>query len=244
MHRGSNTKVAYGHREGWRAKYMDARTISLGMWVTGFDDDGLPTAMGPERKFNQNLMNLQSLFWRDEQQQFTLTKRWKDPVSGTVLSASTLAELTSDLVPEMRGPYSARLVVDLWLADPLFYGPDVNVAIPMNTPTVVNNPGTAKTSKMLLEFNGILGNGKLTNQTFTPDIWVQVGFAIAGGDAITLDVQEMTAIRTSDSANLIGAVTRSGSRSWMRLAPGANTLELTATSGSGTVDLTYAPAYL
>jgi hypothetical protein len=58
-----------------------------------------------------------------------------------------------------------------------------------------------------------------------------------------VDVAAASAFRTSDGANLIGAVTHSGSRSFMRLLRGANLLTLAAT-GAGYVTVAYRPPRL
>jgi hypothetical protein len=52
-----------------------------------------------------------------------------------------------------------------------------------------------------------------------------------------------TVVRASDSANLIGAVTHSGSRAWMGLLRDNNTLVLTADGGAGHAVVRHKPAY-
>lgn len=243
-HRGSDVPVAYARGQRHRDKYADSRHVVLGMWVTDWGPDGGPTSIGPERQFTKNMQDLRSLVWRENAQQVALTKRWKDPATGTVVAATAMAELSGDLAATQVGPYSARLVADMLLSDPIFYGPAETVTLAVGTPVTVTNAGDARTTKILLAFDGILSNPTVTNSTLDPDLLVKVGSAIAAGDTITLDVEEFTAVRESDDANMVGTVTRSGGRQWMALASGANTLTLTASSGTGTATLTYSPAYL
>ena len=241
--RGDDTSIAYRRGKQWRRKYVDSRTETLGMWVTGMLPDGTKPPNGLERQFHQNMTTLQNLLWHDGERQVVLTKKWVDPLTGTVLSANALAE-PQDWIPEMQGPYSAKMTVDFLLADPYYYGPLVDVSIPFDTDTPIAVAGDVATSRMTLTFNGDLANPILTNSTPEPDVWVRIGSEIASGDEVLLNVEDFVAVRQSDDANVVGSVTRSGARNWMRLWPGSNTLRLTATSGSGTVDLSYAPAYL
>jgi hypothetical protein len=221
---------------------MEARTIPLGMWVIAEESDGTALTVSREQKFNANMEALQTLLWKPKGEQVTLTKRWRDSISGAVVSATALAEVTSDLVPEMKGPYSGKFVVDFYLADPLFYGEAEDLTLVVGVPNTFLYPGNVVTSKITMDFNGILSNAQVDN--LTHNIWVKLGSSVASGDTVHLDVPDMTAVRTSDDANLIGAVTRSGSRQWMEVRPGYNELKLTATSGAGNLDLIYTPAYL
>ena len=241
--RGGNVPVAYKRGQVWRPKQVDQHALPLGMWVTGKNTDGTQPLEGMERKVHENMTALQGLTWNDGTRQVELTKKWHDPDTGVLMEATALAE-PQPWEPEMRGPHSAKMVIDFLLAEPYFYGPVQALTIPLNTATPVVVAGDVPTSRITLNFNGQLTTPILTNATPQPDVWVKVGSAIASGDDVFLDVEEYTAARVSDSANLVGAVTRSGARNWMALLPGTNTLTLTASAGAGTVDLTYAPAYL
>lgn len=233
--RGDNTTLAYRPGSRHEAKTPDARVLPLRMWVTSLLDTAVEAGV-PDEQYEANLRALRTLFWRDDAAQVPLTKRWRE--GGSVVSATAQVELVSDMAPTMSGPYVGSLDVDLLLADPWFYQTQLTQAVPLSgTPTVVTNTGDARTTGYgcQLEFIGPLTNPQLTNGS----VWVKVGTAIATGDKVTLDLWDWTAIRDGDGANLIGAVQHSGARQWMPLEIGANSLVLSASSGSGSVNVKY-----
>lgn len=242
-HRGDDVVIAFQHGALHQRKHLEARTISLGMWVNGFGSTGAPTALGLERQFNANMKALQALFFREFADQITLTKRWKDPATGAVVSASAKATLVSAFEPEMQGPHAARVSVELRLTDPFFYAPEVLQEL-TTAGSTFSVAGDVSTSKIRLVYNGALVNPEIVNSSLVPALSLRVGLGIANGDTVTLEVADFSAARASDSANVVGSVTRSGSRSWLRLRPGSNTLSLTVSGGSGTVSIFYRPAYL
>lgn len=231
-YRGDDIQLAYRPGARHEEKQVDTRLLSLQMWVNDTKIDATATTSRDET-YEANLRTLRSLFWKDDGAEILVTKRWRE--GGSVKSAAGLASLASDLAPAMIGPYAGSFGVDLLMANPWFYEAVVTSTLVKDTPQVVTNTGDARTTGYggSIEFIGPLTNPKITNGT----IWVQVGLAIATGDKVTLDLWDWTAIRDGDDANVIGAVTHSGARQWMPLAKGANTLELTATSGTGTAVL-------
>jgi Phage tail protein len=241
--RGDDIQYAYRPGRDWRAKTPDSRVISLAMWVVGIDPDTSLPGADQGTQWNENWRSLRNLFWTPRGQ-VALTRRVK--YESGIQTTTALASLAGSMEPTMTGRTRANFVVDLLLSDPFFYGSSITVNVPRSTPTIVANPGDDVVAyrNFSLTFNGPLTNPKLTNATSDPDVWVKVGAAIASGDSVTLDVGEFTATRTSDSANLVGGVTHSGSRTWLGLIPGDNTLTLTSDSGTGTVDVTFAAPYL
>lgn len=234
QYRGDDTVMAYRPGARHEDKQVDNRIIPLQMWVNSSKDDG-STPMLRDEQYEANLRALRNLMWRDDGAEFSITKRWRE--GGAMKQATAMASLASDLAPAMKGPYAGSIGVDLLLANPWFYEPVQTVTLVKDTPQVVTNPGDARTNGYggTIEFIGPLTNPKVTNGS----VWVQVGLAIATGDKVTLDMWEWTAVRDGDSANVIGAVTHSGARQWMPLTKGSNTLELTATSGTGTAVLKF-----
>lgn len=233
--RGDNTTLAYRPGSRHEAKTADARILPLRMWVSSLLDTGVE-ALVRDEQYEANLRALRGLFWRDDAAQVPLTKRWRE--GGAILSATALVELVSDMAPTMAGPFTGSLDVDLLLADPWFYTAQQTVNVPVSgTPTVVNNTGDARTTGYgcQLEFVGPLTNPQLTNGS----VWVKVGTSIATGDKVTLDLWDWTALRDLDGANLIGAVQHSGARQWMPLEIGANSLVLSVSSGTGSVNVKY-----
>lgn len=227
--RGEDTVMAYRPGARHEEKGIDSRILPLQMWVNDSEISGGAVTYR-DQEYEKNLRTLRSLFWKDDGAEFTITKRWRE--GGTVKSASGLGSLASDFAPAMIGPYAGSVGVDVYMANPWFYEPLVTTTLVKDTPQVVNNTGDARTNGYdgTIELIGPLTNPKITNGT----IWVQVGLAIATGDKVTLDLWNWTATRDSDDGNVIGAVIHSGARQWLPLAKGANTLELTATSGTGT----------
>lgn len=243
-HRGDDKTVTYRHGSVWRKKYLDSKTESLGMWVDGTDENGAISAIGQERQFNKNMSDLRDLLFREFSEQVSLTKRWRDPDTGEVMAATAKAELDSDFAVAMMGPYAAKLVVDFRLAEPFYVGEMQSLTVSPGTPEVADVAGDISTDMIMLTFNGALANPEIINSTPSPNSRLRVGGAIASGDSVVVDVRKMMATRTSDSANLIGAVNRSGQPQFMILRKGENLLTLEATSGTGSVTVDYHPLYL
>jgi len=243
--RGDNSEVAYRRGGSWRQKTPEQRVITLAMWVQGTDSNGNVTGMGQRAQFRENIRAIKQLFWNDRGVEVALKKKWLHTDGTTVKSATAQAQLVNDLAYDMQGEFSAVIAVDLLLADPFFYGVEVTQAVPYQTTpwTSFVAEGDAITNKVKLEFNGALTNPTLTLSDPTPDVFVTAGVNIIGGDKLTLDCDLYTAIRTSDSANLIGVVAHSGSRQWMFVQPGTNTMLLTGSAGSGTCSVKYQPAF-
>jgi hypothetical protein len=243
--RGENSKVSYRNGNIWMPKTPDSRTIPIGMWISGRGTDGEITAIGKERQFHKNMAELQNLLYTYGRRQVKLTKRWYDPGTDEVVSASTMAEVRDGLAPKIEpGGIAARMVVNFDLADPYFYGEAETATLVKDVQQTITVKGDVPTIRIAVEFYGALGNGKVTNFTPNPDHWVQVGSSIATDDSIFLDTENYLANRDSDGSNMINSVTRSGGREWMEFIPGNNVLKLTASSGTGTATLNWTPVYL
>lgn len=243
--RGSNIQVPGRPGALWQSKIPDSRTLTLAMWVRGTDTNGNVTG-DRQKKFTENWRALQQLFWKPDGAQISLTKRWDDGTG--VKSATALAEFAGGLEPSMIGPNAAKFTVDLLLADPFFYGAQVTSTLAVGVGQVVNNAGDVPVGGygMSLKFNGALTNPQVTNSSISPNIWAKWTGSISGGDSITLDVAEFTALKQSDSTNQIGGVTYNPGPhgEWFYLAKGNNTLTLTASAGTGTCTFKHRPAYL
>lgn len=208
----------------------DAETITLGMHILG--DALSETIAGRQDAFWAAKRGLLRLLRPDtDSRQFTLTRAWTDDLGSH--TASTVG--TVDTAPSWRqiNAFQAQLTVDVFLPDPFFYGAEQLQALALDTPTVITNAGDAATTHIGIDLAGQLANPRVTNSTPDPEVWVQVGSAVAVADSVTLDVENSLIERASDGANLIGAVTHSGARAWFGLKRGDNTVELTADSGAG-----------
>jgi hypothetical protein len=245
--RGDN--VLYPFRDGrsFRPKKADSKVITLAMWVAGINPatNQPRTAGNQDVQFNDNWRALQQAFWSPDQQ-LTLTRRWWENAASPVLkTASTLCELAGTMDPTMSGRTRADFAVDLLLSDPYFYGPEATHTLEVNTPLVINNPGDIDAWETItIEFSGELISPTITNSTIDPDVWFRLNTSIVA-DEVNVDVGDFTVINSFDNSNLVGSITHSGFRAWMRLAPGNNTLKLTSLgSSTGDAVLKFRPGYL
>lgn len=243
--RGSNVAVYGKPGQLHQPKIADQRVLTLQGWVSDRDPTDTPYTddCNGAQGVNRNWRMIRRLLWRENGAQFPLRRRWWNE-SGVLVMATALAEYSGGLDLSEHVIEAGAWTCDLMLADPYFYGEVGEATLVLDTPQAIMNLGDVPASKITLNFQDQLGNPVVTNSTPEPDVWVRVGSNIAVADSVFLDVDKFSAVRDSDDANLIGAITRSGARPWMVLSPGGNVLTLTASSGSGTVDMTYTPAYL
>ncbi|WP_353809071.1 hypothetical protein [Agromyces sp. SYSU T00194] len=218
----------------------DSYSITLGMHVLGQDHGGTTKADWAD-SFEEHWRALRRLFRPDGGRQFVLGRSWTDDLGSHYAEAMAVAPTAFER--RHIGAYQAAITVDLYLADPFFYGAEEVVELDVDTPTVVSNVGDMATTAIVLDFNGQLTNATVTNSTPTPDVWVKLGSSVADADSVSVDVAETTVIRESDSANIIGAVSHSGARAWFGLLRGDNTITLSADAGAGTVDLRFRPLW-
>ena len=241
--RGSNVAVYGRVGQLHQSKTADQRTISLQGWVSNTDETDKPVGDCGEQGLNTNWRMLRRLLWRENGAQFPLRRRWYDE-TGALRMATAMAEYAGGLDLSEHVIEAGAWTCDLTLADPYFYGDEETVTLTVGVPQSVINLGDVPATRIEIVFENQLSNPQITNSTPNPDVWVRLGSAVAAADSVALDVSWFKATRESDGANMIGAVSRSGARPWMVLSPGGNTLELTASSGTGTADVTWQPAYL
>lgn len=234
--RSPNYDVAYLQGTMWRPKQVAEATRTLVFAVDAVNDSGVvPTgALARKAQLNNNMDVLLGLFARENAQvEVERDILMPDGVGGTVLETWTgYAQAGSPILPETVDDFDdyATMSVDLLFADPVWYGS-------ANSPSVsgtqnVTNPGTAQATNMVLTFTGG-SNYRLTNNTVLADgnpIWVQID---ASG-TIVVDVRAGTAFQ--GSTNVIGLLSKSGTRAFMRLAPGVNSMTLT---GGGSVSIAF-----
>jgi hypothetical protein len=244
--RGDNTLLPFRDGRSFRSKNADSRVITLAMYVAGIDPStDQPHTSKQKVQFNDNWKTLQRLFWSPEEQ-LTLTRRWWENSTTPVLrTATALCELAGTMDPTMTGRTRADFAVDLLLSDPYFYGPEISVNLATTGTATVTNPGDVPVwSTINITLNGELVSPTITNQSITPNVWMQVNTAVIA-NPININVADFTVINSFDNSNLTGTVTHSGHRAWMRLNPGNNTLKLTSTGNStGNAVLKFKPAYL
>ena len=223
------------------SKVVDARTITLGMWVIGAEEDGsMPTGTAAAQ-FDENFRKLRSLLWTPNRQ-ITLTKRFY--VNGVLKTASAKAQFVSGIAPVMQGRTRAVFTVDLRLSDPYFYGPEVNVALANGSQTVTIG-GDDITRAIKLHVDGPRVNVKVRNNTL--DVDVEHISNLSSGDDLDIDVKNYTAVTDTTllpAFNSVGSIRHTGSPHWLLLQPGANSITVSSTSGTGLVTLTYQEAWL
>lgn len=227
--------------EYWVPKEIGARTITLGMWVIGADEDGFAPTGSNAAQFDTNFRKLRNLLW-NPYRQVTLTKRFY--VDGELKTASAQAQFVSGLNPTMNGRARAVFSVDLRLTDPFFYGPEVVTNLTTGSQTV-EVEGDARTNNIQLTINGSRVNPKVRNSLL--DVDVEYFGSLSSGDSVEIDVKAYTAVvdpATGANFNGIGAIRHSGNNSWLLLEPGDNTIVLSSDSGTGAVVMTHRAAWL
>jgi len=241
--RGGNIAVYGRPGQVHQPKVADQRTLTLRGWVSNEDSAGTVLGTDCGQGLETNWRWLRRLLWRENGETFQLRRRWYDE-NEVLLTAIADVEYSNGLDLSQHVYEAGRWTCGLNLPNPYFWGPEETIELAVDTPTVVTNLGDVSTSRITADFIGILQNPEIRNSSTAPEVWLRLGTSIAALDNVLADVDAYTVVRTSDSGNLISAVTRSGARPWMLLVPGSNTMTLTATSGAGTVDLAWQPAYL
>lgn len=245
--RGDNALLPFRHGRQFKPKTADSRVITLAMWVAGIDPSTDQPAARQKVQFNDNWKALTDLFWSPGQQ-ITLTKRWfANAASPVLMEASALAELAGTMDPTMTGRTRADFGVDLLLADPFFYGPQiVSTSIDVGETVVINNPGDVETwIDLEMTFTGELATPVLWNLSTDPNIWMQIDTLVQPGYTVDVNVGDFQVTRNYDNTQISATVDHSGYRAWFKLNPGNNSIKLTSSGiGSGNVVLKFRPAFL
>jgi hypothetical protein len=243
--RGDNVEIAYKQGRIWTPKSYDQRRETWSMFVIGADEDGLVPAVGARAQFNDNLRMLKQLFGV-RQRQLVLQKK--------ILTGSGLVTLTAEaecvgtLDPTiMAGGTRAVFSADLLFADPFWYRTQESETF-SSAGMTITHPGTIEATKMTIRLDGPLTDPRIRNTTRSPNAELRYTGTIAGGDYVTIDTDQFTAVLHSTGANVVGKVANSGSVWWMELLAGANVMTLDRHSGgavgAGTVTIDYLPPEL
>lgn len=228
--RGSDITVAYRTGQIHRRKLVDARTITLLMFMVGWDPATGNAPTDQLTQWNDNWDRLRRAVFRHSaltDQRIRLYRRWfltaedmptvrtgdfcikGDPGVPTpgrrLLTAFANAEMTGQMQPSMTGRYRAEFQLDFQLADPYFHGVDevqfnVNAAA---APMYVWNDGhdVAGSGYMTVDFVGPLTNPGLFNFSTSPDSWVKYNGTIAAGETIRLVTNKFTAEKLMSSGS-------------------------------------------
>jgi hypothetical protein len=245
-YRGSDYQVPYRAGQLWRAKYPDERTITLNMWTDSqMSANQAYPAGDPRRAFNDNWQALRALFFTRGAQgsiQGQLQRNWFLTGSGSpsLVTSTAMAEIAGSMDPTMNGRLSAAFSVDLLLSDPYFYGG-------------IRGQTVSGTGSISALGEGVVGEGfasavnaftvaisgpcTVTNNT------AGVSFTHSGAGVasypVTVDVLRSTATDHVGN-NVIGGMSHVGSRMWMTLLPGANSI----TASAGSAVFTWCDAYV
>lgn len=234
--RGQNVPVPYRAGQAQRAKYPDSRTVTLTMWADGRGfggSGGSYPAADARLAFNSNLQRLRAMFFtRDAggSVQGQLQRNWYFKVGSTptLVTSTALAEIAGSMDLTMNGRTDAAFSVDLLLADPYFYGALVTQGI--TTSGTVTNSGEGVAGEgwgsAVNSFTVALSAAStVTNTTAGCSLTVTAGPSFP----VTVDVLNQT-VTDNGGANAVQYFSHSGSRLWMALLPGANSI----TSSAGT----------
>lgn len=241
--RGQNYTVPYNAGQSWRAKFPDQRTITLSMWTDGRGTPSTFPSTDPRLSFNNNIQSLRQQFWTRNaggSVQGQLQRNWYLTQGIPKLVTSTaMAEIAGSMDLTMNGRTDAAFSVDLLLADPYFYGAQQIQAI----------TGTGSITGL---GEGIAGEGypsavssftvKLTTACTVTNNTAGVSFTFAGGAnyPVTVDILNLTAVDSS-SVNWVSGITHSGSRMWMCVLPGNNSISV---NNGATATFTFNDCYM
>lgn len=245
--RGDNITVPHSVGRKFVPKTPDSQVKTLSMWVVGAEEDGsAPLGGDRARLFQENWEKLRKLLWTPYRE-LTVTKRIRHPVSGLWVPVTGKAQYVGGLTPSMLGGAAAMFTVDLYFADPFFYGdPEVIDFTLAEESQEFVTLGDSLTNSITIEFMGALVNPKISNVE-APEIWVKYAAVLASGDSAKIQVKDFKATHypaSSVSYKAAGRVQHAGAHSWMELEEGPSNLVFSADSGLGTARLTYLPRWL
>jgi len=219
-------------------KQYNSRTITLGMWVTGFDSKtGLvPTGKTMEQQLLANIDYLCTIFGR--RYTGTLLRVFPD---GAVRKATV--ECKSEVSFAYKPEGYAKFTVDFDMADPFFYSliAAVNTYPISASPTSIvhTNTGNSPVKKIKITLTGPLSSPYI--ESLTNGVWLEYQGVINTGETVVIDCEDYTCYK--DTTNMIAGIRHGGDYSWFIVEPGVNNLVVTSSSTGGSVKIEYYPAY-
>lgn len=238
--RGDDEAVPGVRGRRYRAKVEDSRRISLALFVAPADASDVLVEPTEREQARANLDALVRIF--AVRRLVTLGRKMPDGSTRTAL-----AEVVSADPTKRYGGSAFGLVVDFQLADPFFYGDEISstTATPASpTDFSIDNVGTVVADRLVLDFLGPISNPRLANLTLDPAglSYVEALVTVAAGEHLLIDTGRWTALNDGDEA--IGSIRHSGAFVFFRLAPGPNSLRVTASSPGGSLTVTFDPPYI
>lgn len=246
--RGGNLTIPGRPGVMFMNKELDTLSYTLNMWVQGCAPDGsFPTDHLSQYEFNKNWQMLRRLLFTTRRL-MKVTKRWFDADVNAIRSAVGYAQFNGGLEPSMTGRGRAAFSIDLLFPDPFFYEParELQVSTTQQKTWQETVPGDWRTMSIDVQVAGARVNPKIT--ITHPDgtqTWVQYLGTINAGEVLNIDVQNFSATLTTSTTTRVvsGNIRHAGAAPWLTLDPGANTIFLESTSGSGSVSFTYNPVW-
>lgn len=237
--RGDDQAQAFRPGRAFRPKVADSRTVPLAMWVQGSDPSQVNAPSSPQ--FLSNLRMLLKLFYTPGRQ-FELTRRWTDLEGQHVVKAK--GQVLGAIDPSFQGSMHSAMVIDVFLADPFYYGVGVGAEVASSTDPVhtffsLDVPGDEfSPEKFRVTFHGPSTTPVLKNLTTGTQLTFNATLA---EDDAELNIGANRAVMAGKLYN--SSVQSTGPLWWMDLALGVNQFEFTAASGGG-LTILYQPAYI
>lgn len=271
--RGDDITVPYMPGDRWVPREVDSRTITLGMWVQGSNEDGtIPQNETQRHVWERNWQKLRRLLWKPRRQ-MVLTKHFWVPTfdlfdagvdasllpsesTWSLYSASAKVNFVGGLAPTMQGGGHSAFTVDLKLTDPYFYSEPIEITFGGNLVTGQTNEviilGDDRTHAVELEFIGPLSSPMIENLSATDaygdslSLWTRYTAEIAAAERAEVNVKKFSArqLTAGEPFKSSGFVRHGGDKPWFWLEPGETILEMSAQAGTGTGKLTYRPAWI
>lgn len=244
--RGQNYETPYRAGQSYRQKMPDSRTITMNFWVDGQGIHQTSTFPSPDSRlgFNSNLQQIRDTFFtigNGGSQQGELERTWYIYQSGSpaLVQATAMSEIAGSMDLTMNGRSNAAFSVDFLLADPHFYGAQVTKACTGSSTTVT---GLGESVVGLGYPSAVAGfTVTLSAAATVTNTTAGVSFAVSSGPSfpVTVDILNGT-VTDNGGVNQIATLSHSGSRQWMLVLPGANTISVS----SGTATFKYNDCYI
>jgi hypothetical protein len=244
VNRGQNVQVPYRSGQAQQAKYLDQRTITLTMWLNGAGSvAGWQLPADQRLAFNNNWQRIRQAFLTRNaggSVQGQLQRNWYLTQGGSpqLVTSTAMAEIAGSMDPTMNGRTGTAFSVDLLLSDPYFYGAARSQAV----------TGTGSVSAL---GEGVVGEGfpsavnaftvTLSAPATVTNTTAGVAFTVGTGPAFPVVVDCLNYTVTDNAGkNQAFYFSHAGSRMWMALLNGANTINVSA----GTATFAWNDAYV
>jgi hypothetical protein len=244
VNRGQNVQVPYRSGQAQQAKYLDQRTITLTMWLNGAGSvAGWQLPADQRLAFNNNWQRIRQAFLTRNaggSVQGQLQRNWYLTQGGSpqLVTSTAMAEIAGSMDPTMNGRTGTAFSLDLLLSDPYFYGAARSQAV----------TGTGSVSAL---GEGVVGEGfpsavnaftvTLSAPATVTNTTAGVAFTVGTGPAFPVVVDCLNYTVTDNAGkNQAFYFSHAGSRMWMTLLNGANTINVSA----GTATFAWNDAYV